>query len=525
MAWAKRYGADRVWIVNVGHFRGYELPMEYFIDLGWAPERWTSENVGDYTQQWAAREFGREKAAEIADLLAKYAKYNGRRKPELLAPNTYSLTDYREAERVVADYDAIAERAERLMAAMPAAKRDAFYQIVYFPIKACANLNQLYVAAGRNRLYASQGRASANAMAAKTRARFAADQALMAEYNRTYAGGRWEHFMDQQHIGYVTWHEPKQDNLDALALKELAVPEAAALGVAVEGTAAAWPAKPAAPALPRFDAFARPEQYVEIFNRGRAPFAFTATASEPWIALSSTTGTVEGDRRIAVTIDWNRAPIGEAAGSIRIVGAGSEVTVGVALFNPEAPVRASVRGFVESQGAIAIEAEHYSRNIPAGENRWRRLPDYGRTRSGMQSIGPVDAPAATPGRDAACLEYPIHVFTAGDITVETIDAPTLGFLANRDLRYAVAIDDEPPQTVVLATATLKVGDGMHAWERSVADNARKASSKHRLAQPGPHVLRIWAIDPAVVLTKIVIDLGGLKPSYLGPPESVRGPAR
>ena len=58
MTLAKQYGADRIWIVNVGHFKGYELPMEFFLDLAWDTERWPHDRLRDYTRLWAAREFG-----------------------------------------------------------------------------------------------------------------------------------------------------------------------------------------------------------------------------------------------------------------------------------------------------------------------------------------------------------------------------------------------------------------------------------------------------------------------------------
>src|ERR1700712_457378 len=104
--------------------------------------------------------------------MAKYSKYNARRKPELLAPDTYSLTDYREAETVTADFQTITRKAEEIAKALPESRRDAFYQLVLFPTKASALVNELYLAAGRNALYARQGRASTGAQATEARRLF-----------------------------------------------------------------------------------------------------------------------------------------------------------------------------------------------------------------------------------------------------------------------------------------------------------------------------------------------------------------
>jgi hypothetical protein len=35
----------------------------------------------------------------------------------------------------------------------------------------------------------------------------------------------------------------------------------------------------------------------------------------------------------------------------------------------------------------------------------------------------------------------------------------------------------------------------------------------------PETLQICPLDPGLIFDKIVIDLGGLKPSHLGPPET------
>ena len=75
MSLAKQYGADRIWIVNVGHFKGYELPTEFFLNLGWNTNRWKGDSVSEFTRLWAEREFGAANAPEIASILETYSNY------------------------------------------------------------------------------------------------------------------------------------------------------------------------------------------------------------------------------------------------------------------------------------------------------------------------------------------------------------------------------------------------------------------------------------------------------------------
>jgi hypothetical protein len=91
------------------------------------------------------------------------------------------------------------------------------------------------------------------------------------------------------------------------------------------------------------------------------------------------------------------------------------------------------------------------------------------------------------------------------------------------LKYAVSIDDSEPQIVNTTTALNCLPDNK-SWERNTSDNVNLTSTSHVISEPGRHVLKFWMVDPAVVVQKLVVDTGGLRPSYLGPPESFRAAA-
>jgi len=515
---AQQYGATRIWIANAGHFKGYEFPLEFFMHLAWDTDRWTGETLDEYTQLWAEREFGAAPSAEIAQLITAYTKFNGRCKPELLDANTYSLVNYNEFEAVVADYAAIADRAQKVYDELPGEKRDAFYELVQFPVQACAQLNAFYLAAARNALYAKQGRASANDWAAQTCALFAAQTNLIDHFNRVFAGGKWNHFMDQTYIGYTSWKDPPCNSMDALKLTLLPVPAEAEMGVAIEGSSAAWPAATNPAVLPAFDNFNRQRRFVDVFNKGHAKFDFTATADSPWIQVSETEGQIEEERRIWISVDWSQAPVNQSTGSVKFLGTGREVTVLVPAFRPAGITPESLSGFVEADGFVAIESEHYTAKSRVGENCWIKIPSYGLTLSGMRASGPADT-RVTPGKDSPCLEYKMFLFTAGPVEVEAVVGATLNFQAGRELSYAISFDDEPPRCVTVVPADFNVGNGNQDWEETVKNNCHRVTSQHRIGSPGYHILKIWMVDPSMVLEKLVVNTGGLRPSHLGPPES------
>jgi hypothetical protein len=291
------------------------------------------------------------------------------------------------------------------------------------------------------------------------------------------------------------------------------------MGVAVDGSTSAVTNGDIS--LPQFDAFNQQRRYVDVFNRGKTGFAFSATASAPWIVLSETGGRVEKEKRLPVSVDWSKAQNGTNAGEIKISGAGGTVSVKIVAFNPSEITRESLRGFVEGEGCVSMEAEHFTRNLDAGANRWIKIPNYGHTLSAMRADGPVDV-QATPGKDSPCLEYKMYLFHAGTIDVQSTVGPTLNFLPGRPLRYAVSFDDETPRVVTIVPANFNAGNGNRDWEESVKNNCRHVQSTHTIAAPGYHTLKIWMVDPAVAVEKIVVNTGGVKPSYLGPPESFHG---
>jgi hypothetical protein len=197
------YGVRELWIVNVGDLKPtMEYPITFFMDMAWNPQRFNESNLFQHTVDFCKQQFGGNYAEEAARLIDTYTKYNRRVTPEMLNDKTYSLDNYNEWQRVKDDYVALSLDALKLYYLMPVDYRDAFDQLVLFPIQGCANLYDMYYAVAMNRKLAVTSDVQANKWADKVCEYFERDSVLTWHYNHVMSGGKWNHIMDQTHIGY-----------------------------------------------------------------------------------------------------------------------------------------------------------------------------------------------------------------------------------------------------------------------------------------------------------------------------------
>jgi hypothetical protein len=525
-------GADRIWIVNVGDLKPLEFPTEFFLTLAWSPQRWPLAQLQQYARLWAAREFGAAQADEVARLFMAYPAFNERKKPEYLSPETFSLTHYREAETVLQEWRSLVASAEKISAELPPAQRDAFFQLVSYPIKASAIAHELHITVGRNRLYAAQGRSATNAQGQKARDLFRAGNELARAYNEDLGNGKWRHIMDQPWIGFQTagstngilsteWRSPGRSTMPAVT--EIDVPAAAELAVAVEGNPTAWvvvapmnftslagfEAKGIA-TLPTLAPHGAGSRWLDVFNRGRTPFPYRISASEPWVTVVPAAGEIQAEQRVEVQIDWARAPEGNHTPTLTIEGpAGQSVVVRVPILKPAAAAERAGRGFMEGDSYISINAQDF--DLPQERERWQVLPFYGR--SGASVTAPPGSAPAESIAESSPLEYPVTFASSGSVTVNLDVSPGLA-VRGKPLRYAVAFDQAEPQVL-----TVPADETTHY--AGLIDSVMRLKSTHKISDAGPRRLRIWLLDPEIILQKIVIETGAVRPSYLGPPPSDR----
>ena len=433
----------------------------------------------------------------------------------------------------------MADKAEVLKSKIAPEAQDAYYQLVYYPAKASAGVAEMYIAADKNNLYAKQGRVSANDYAKRVRDLFDLDKQLSDYYNGPMAGGKWTNMMSDIHIGYRMWSMPRASTMPAVV--DVTPLSDATMGVAVEGSERAWPGTAEQAALPVFDGLNKKSYYIDVFNKGTGSFSFEAASNKSWIKLSTVRGTVEKETRIIVNVDWKALPNGKAEGVIVVKQGSNQVQVQISAVKAAIPaVKEPFYGSLT--GEFSIPANKFNANVAGAKSKWLVLPDLGRDEACM-GIYPVTAPSETP-KTAPRLEYKMYLNQSGKNTFCIGILPTQDVYPERGLRIAVSIDNGEPQILDARKgitdefkeytpknlANSKVLKPLPPLNKDIAlvgvgklrrneifDNMRWLDVQLDVAAPGFHTLKVFMIDPEVVLERIVVNPDNSHSSYFGAP--------
>lgn len=421
MTRAYEQGARTLWIANVGDIKNTERSTEFFLHLAWHANHTDRGAPARFLLACAARDFGEEHAAAIADILTRLQAINFARKTEHLQwylPFTpYKPTELNETEihRRLQACSALERDSQELADQLPADARDAYFELVGYPVGITAAANERYFHTELARADVVRGRPSEldrvkSIDAGKRMAK------LTDYYNNDVAGGKWRYIVTENGISHRDWKRFQPDTGGVL-------PHPTENNVC----------PPAAPAL--------------------GPLAHPA-------------GAVSGD-------------------------------------------------FVERAGVVSMDAGHFSRRTDLASGAgWRVIPGLGRTGS---AVTVLPSTARISRGNAPRLNYRFFVSAGGSATVHVRLLPTYPLVMGSGLRLAVAVDNEAPIPVAV---TEGFKPESRQWDRRVLSNATEAVVK--LPQPlaaGWHDLHLVAVDAGVFVDKIVLDFGGLYPSYDGPPET------
>ncbi|HSY17949.1 MAG TPA: glycosyl hydrolase 115 family protein [Candidatus Acidoferrales bacterium] len=176
--------------------------------------------------------------------------------------------------------------------------------------------------------------------------------------------------------------------------------------------------------------------------------------------------------------------------------------------------------FAEVGSRCVMQAEHASSFIPGKDANWQKITGLGYNGEAV-SIFPATVPVrATPDKILAgspCLQFKVWLSETNECKVTVRSLPTFSVETGKPQRYAIAFDDAPPQIISLPAS---MSERDRQWQENVLRNAALTTSEHTLGTAGLHTLKLWMVDPGIVIDTIAVEGQGAAPlGYVWPKEN------
>jgi hypothetical protein len=523
---AYHFNARNVWILNVGDIKPGEYLTQLFLDMAFDSEAFPdTASVRAHLKAWAAVNFGAANADETARILWRMYDLAFDRNPEFMPwsmafPETaveqtrFNMLNFGdENARRVEAYRGIMADARALMAAMPADRKAAFYQLVQYPVDAAGDINIRQLSLDKSIAYGLQRRASANGYTAQAKQAQGAIDADAHYYNDVMAGGKWHGMMGIHPHDLPAYDTPHWPAWSSNADK--------GCGWQTEGggyfAGGGWPQR-----LATFQREVPRKRYLDFFTTGPVKAAWTLKPTVPWITVSQASGMLDAkhpEQRIWIGIDWSKAPDGATGGIVANCGSVKPhmpITVRTAPADTVKDV-----SFLEDDSMVSIYAVHADERSPG----WEVLDGLGHTGASLRSdLDMVSVNAADPAaiakaphvtyRFATAQKRGYDLVTDDAAVLRVIALPIQPITSENGMRVAVSIDGAPPKVLDFMAAEFT-----GAWREHVLTNAAVETLHNLHLKPGAHTLTVYALDPGVILDRFEIAFAEAPKAYGPVPET------
>jgi hypothetical protein len=520
------YGAQRIWMFNVGDIKPSEKEFSFAMDLAWDINRWSPETANSYARHWAIDTFGKEQGEDIGELLEEHYRLAAAGKPEHVFRLEYTEM---ELEQRLQDYHKLSADAEAIGENLPERLQDAYNHLILYPINGCRYINDYWLLYRRSMLNAAKGEeiAARSDFEKSKRAREQLDL-IDVSYNGA-AGGKWNHI--------ITWKNKFRETIPKSAAKDLeklindcrnasdpvtlSLEDAIIAGDVVRTDHELYGNSDGGTATFRWEA--ENAGISSVWVRTTAPIQL----KPDWIKWNRVVAAHEGTKvpkpeKLSEVLSghlngmpWSSqkientgglggatrgAPLWHQLATVEIKQGWNELTLN--LSNPYMIISEVRLGMIKPFPAEHLQVIPAVDFINKGKGKHSEMNQFAGLGSGWGLASmPFTAPSldATEIADAPWLEYSLEM-PAGASRLQIRTLPNQPIHAGRGVRYAVSIDGAEPEVFDVYSEEFDP-----EWSHNVLHGYTSRFIDYEATKKETVNVRVYLLDPGLVLTELVVS--------------------
>ncbi|MBQ9215595.1 MAG: glycosyl hydrolase 115 family protein [Prevotella sp.] len=484
---AYTFGARKIWVFNVGDIKPAEKELSFVMDLAWDVNRWRPTEAHQYIKYWAEKTFGTAVSQDIANLMARYYQLQAGGKDAHVWFVNY--TEQQVAERL-REARSLETEAELLASRIPESLQDAYFELVAYPVRGAAMLNEYQLLARRSMVCASRlDSLGAMADANRVKEMFRQLNEWTHHYNEEIQDGKWREFFNWQPYHWFRSEKIEQPiatqrMIDGVKL----MPQLSFLSV------------PDATSCERAIIESREDADVPLWIEAMTPIRNFSKAPEDNVFCRVTTDN-DSFEASATPINnvWHAPYVGPMWSQVGTLHLKKGINhLSISDVKPDARIDRIFVGLwppFNTEPRLRIAASAWQQSHDSEDGRITIIEGLGYTDGVL--VQPFDTPSYGVA-SAPYVEYNIYI-QAGDKEIEVRTLPTLHAYEGRDARYAVQLGDGEPEVF-----SIHANDFTAEWRWNVLRGYASRSIAIPNNCKGMQRLRIYLLDPGIALQEVLV---------------------